>query len=880
MFLDTAGGTAPITDGTLSTVANTGTQTTITTTQNGTNNVLLGTFVTTPGTITSTFIAAGLWDFAIHCLASKLGVLLYADVYQVDSDGVSNPVLIASGSTGPDAVFTVQSEITHDFYVPSTNLTDLTKRIRVRLYANFSGASGNTNLTIEFRAANLTHVHTTLLQSLPTGPTGPQGVQGIQGIQGTAGSTGSTGVSGPTGPMSPVNETFMVAVGQGTNKLLTSTDGLQWSTVSGTTFTTAGYGVAWNGAMWVAVGEGTNTILFSSDGISWTPASGTTFTSVGWGVAWNGTRWIAVGQGTNTILTSVDGMNWTASGITGAFPSSGIGNGVAWNGQRWVAVGYAASTILTSVDGLSWSSASGTTFSVLGEGVAWNGTRWIAVGEGTNTILTSVDGVSWTASGITGAFPSPGAGYGVAWNGTRWVAVGQATNTILTSVDGLSWSSASGTTFTSVGWGVAWNGARWVAVGQGTNTILTSADGLTWTTVSGTTFSASGQGVASRRVLPYVGTSPYGYTGPTGPTGSTGGTGPTGNTGATGVTGSTGITGPTGATFTTLVVDSGTAQVLTPTSFVLSSIDALVGTVEYLDALNEGTYTQFVAPDLAINGDIFTLGIADSSFLEFCTIVFTYGSGGNEFATNASGTGGSASGTYVSTDLFSIYTDGTQVFFYKNAVLLTSATLNTAVQYRFVAAATTATAANGYTFRNVRFYPTGRIGPTGPTAGGGGGGANLTNPSQGAVLTATGTSTSVIIAQSNLVYTGTGFGVFTSGPRAGLGSANAIDISGCIYGRLPVTVVTGTTLDLSANYSTYANSYFYITNSGFNTITNPSTTSTTEGGTFFQLKNATSTSLSITMANTVTISSPVVIAPTNAVTLVVSPAANNTFLLM
>ena len=710
MFLDTAGGTAPITDGTLSTVANTGTQTTITTTQNGTNNVLLGTFVTTPGTITSTFIAAGLWDFAIHCLATKLGVLLYADVYQVDSDGVSNPVLIASGSTGPDAVFTVQSEITHDFYVPSTNLTDLTKRIRVRLYANFSGASGNTNLTIEFRAANLTHVHTTLLQSLPTGPTGPQGVQGIQGIQGTAGSTGSTGVSGPTGPMSPVNETFMVAVGQGTNKLLTSTDGLQWSTVSGTTFTTAGYGVAWNGAMWVAVGEGTNTILFSSDGISWTPASGTTFTSVGWGVAWNGTRWVAVGQGTNTILTS--------------------------------------------------------------------------------------------------------------------------------------------------------------------------ADGLTWTTVSGTTFSASGQGVASRRVLPYVGTSPYGYTGPTGPTGSTGGTGPTGNTGATGVTGSTGITGPTGATFTTLVVDSGTAQVLTPTSFVLSSIDALVGTVEYLDALNEGTYTQFVAPDLAINGDIFTLGIADSSFLEFCTIVFTYGSGGNEFATNASGTGGSASGTYVSTDLFSIYTDGTQVFFYKNAVLLTSATLNTAVQYRFVAAATTATAANGYTFRNVRFYPTGRIGPTGPTAGGGGGGANLTNPSQGAVLTATGTSTSVIIAQSNLVYTGTGFGVFTSGPRAGLGSANAIDISGCIYGRLPVTVVTGTTLDLSANYSTYANSYFYITNSGFNTITNPSTTSTTEGGTFFQLKNATSTSLSITMANTVTISSPVVIAPTNAVTLVVSPAANNTFLLM
>jgi hypothetical protein len=172
--------------------------------------------------------------------------------------------------------------------------------------------------------------------------------------------------------------------------------------------------------------------------------------------------------------------------------------------------------------------------------------------------------------------------------------------------------------------------------------------------------------------------------------------------------------------------------------------------------------------------------------------------------------------------------------------------------------------------------PTGPLG-TGPT--GAGGGANLTTPSQGAVLTATGTSTSVIIAQSNLVFTGTGMGVFTSGPRAGLGSTNALDVSGNIYGRLPVTVVTGTSVDISANYAALANSYLYITNSGFNTITNPSTTTTTQGGTFFQFKNATSSYLSITMASTVTITSPVVIPPSNAITLVVSPSNANTFLL-
>ena len=174
----------------------------------------------------------------------------------------------------------------------------------------------------------------------------------------------------------------------------------------------------------------------------------------------------------------------------------------------------------------------------------------------------------------------------------------------------------------------------------------------------------------------------------------------------------------------------------------------------------------------------------------------------------------------------------------------------------------------------------GPTGPTGASSGGGGGGASITSPGPGFLLSSTGTSSNVIVAQSNVVLTGTGLGVFTTGPRAGLGSANALDVSGSVYGRLPVTVVTGTSVDISTNYASLANSYFYITNSGFNTITNPSTTATSQGGTFFQFKNATSSSLSVTMANSVTIASPVLIPPSNAITLVVSPVASNTFLLL
>jgi hypothetical protein len=128
-------------------------------------------------------------------------------------------------------------------------------------------------------------------------------------------------------------------------------------------------------------------------------------------------------------------------------------------------------------------------------------------------------------------------------------------------------------------------------------------------------------------------------------------------------------------------------------------------------------------------------------------------------------------------------------------------------------------------------------------------------------------------------------GISATHPRSGFQSnaqtigIPALDVSGQVYGRLPVFMVTGTSVDISANYAAYANSYFYITNSGFTTISNPATTSTAQGGTFFQFKNATSSYLSITVASSVSITSPVVIPPSNAITLVVSPSNANTFLL-
>jgi hypothetical protein len=87
-------------------------------------------------------------------------------------------------------------------------------------------------------------------------------------------------------------------------------------------FSSAGYGVAWNGTRWVAVGQGTNSIAYSADGITWTGLGTGTFSTYGVGVAWNGTRWVAVGRGTNSIAWSADGVTWTGLG-TGTFSTLG-----------------------------------------------------------------------------------------------------------------------------------------------------------------------------------------------------------------------------------------------------------------------------------------------------------------------------------------------------------------------------------------------------------------------------------------------------------------------------------------------------------------------------------------------------------------------------
>ena len=136
-------------------------------------------------------------------------------------------------------------------------------------------------------------------------------------------------------------------------------------------------------------------------------------------------------------------------------------------------------------------------------------------------------------------------------------------------------------------------------------------------------------------------------------------------------------------------------------------------------------------------------------------------------------------------------------------------------------------------------------GPTGPT------GAGSTGPT-GAASTVTG----------------------PTGP-AGAGSTGPTGLAGAP--TITINEVTGTSQTLS---SSNWNQYFYLTNSGFNAVTLPASTATSDAGRFWTLRNASGAYLSITLTNTLSLTSPLTIAPANATTLAISGVTSNTILLL
>ena len=104
------------------------------------------------------------------------------------------------------------------------------------------------------------------------------------------------------------------------------------------------------------------------------------------------------------------------------------------------------------------------------------------------------------------------------------------------------------------------------------------------------------------------------------------------------------------------------------------------------------------------------------------------------------------------------------------------------------------------------------------------------------------------------------------------GAGRNVTVSGnLIFPTVNVFTVSGTSLTLT---TASAGSYYNLINSGFSSLSLPSPVPTM-AGTFWTLRNATSSYLSVTVANNGTLATPLILTPSNNTTIVVSVSGVN-----
>lgn len=258
----------------------------------------------------------------------------------------------------------------------------------------------------------------------------------------------------------------------------------------------------WVGQCWspqlrlfVAVGfTGTNRVMTSPDGITWTSRNASVAN------AWTAVCWspelglfCAVSQNsTNCVMTSSNGINWTSGSST----ASHFWTSVCWSPELglFCAVAYTGGNnqVMTSPNGINW-----TLRTTPGSNDGWRSVCWSpqlgifcavsSTGTG-NIVMTSPDGISWTAR-----TPASANQWGcVCWSPELGIfcAVGLTGtgNRVMTSPNGINWTSRNAAA-ENEWWSVCWASevGLFCAVSGGPgsgNRVMTSPDGINWTSRS------------------------------------------------------------------------------------------------------------------------------------------------------------------------------------------------------------------------------------------------------------------------------------------------------------------------------------------------------------------------------------------------------------
>jgi hypothetical protein len=271
---------------------------------------------------------------------------------------------------------------------------------------------------------------------------------------------------------SPELSLFVAVARNGTNRVMSSPDGITWTARS-----TSAY--SWNSIAWspelslfVAIeADGAQKSLTSPDGITWTERS--TPTGNWLSVIFANSMFIALAFASNKAITSTDGINWTERTTA----ASANWTGLAWSPSLSLFAAVGNGVCMTSPDGITWTSRTPA------EANYWLDITWspelslfVAVARnGTNRVMSSPDGITWTARSAAEA----NEWYAITWSPelSLFVAVARnGTNRVMSSPDGITWTARSAAE-ANEWYAITWSPelSLFVAVaGSGTNRVMRS----------------------------------------------------------------------------------------------------------------------------------------------------------------------------------------------------------------------------------------------------------------------------------------------------------------------------------------------------------------------------------------------------------------------
>jgi outer membrane protein OmpA-like peptidoglycan-associated protein len=271
------------------------------------------------------------------------------------------------------------------------------------------------------------------------------------------------------------NGTFVAVSNYGTNRVMTSTDGITWTprSVPASSWASVTYG---NGVFVAVAGFGTDRIMTSPDGVTWTPRGSSTDSWAG--ITFGNNTFVAVASmGTNRVMTSTDGITWTNRSV----PTGGIQgwSAVTWGNNKFVAISFTGfnDRVMTSPDGVTWTNAQAI-HNGNWSSIAYGNNLFVATasnsGSSSDYLMTSSDGTTWTPR-------TAAAGNGwasVVYGGGKFVAVANSgSNRVMTSTDGITWAGHSAAD--ASGWSsVTYGNGLYVAVasnGSGSRVMTSGA---------------------------------------------------------------------------------------------------------------------------------------------------------------------------------------------------------------------------------------------------------------------------------------------------------------------------------------------------------------------------------------------------------------------